>query len=79
MSNCTQEMVNHPAHYNTPGRKECIEEMVDKWGREATALWCEMTAYKYDYRAGSKEGNSEEQDKAKMEWYLAKARQLRGE
>ena len=72
-----KEMVNHPAHYNAPGRKECIEEMVDKWGAEQTAIWCEMTAYKYEYRAGTKEGNSAEQDMAKRQWYLDKAKELR--
>lgn len=72
-----KEMVNHPAHYNAPGRKECIEEMVDEWGAEQTAIWCEMTAYKYEYRAGTKEGNSAEQDMAKRQWYLDKAKELR--
>ena len=71
------EQVNHPAHYNAPGRKECIEEMVDKWGTEFTAVWCEMTAYKYEYRAGMKESNSKEQDMAKRKWYLDKAKELR--
>lgn len=73
------EQVNHPAHYNAPGRKECIDEMVDIWGAEYTAVWCEMTAYKYEYRAGAKEGNSAEQDLAKRDWYLQKARSLRAE
>lgn len=71
------EQVNHPAHYNRPGRKECIEEMIDKYGPERTADWCEMTAFKYDYRAGEKEGNPEEQDKAKEDWYLDKAAEIR--
>ena len=26
--------VNHPKHYNIPGRKECIEEMLDIFGIE---------------------------------------------
>lgn len=72
-----KEQVNHPAHYNAPGRKECIEEMIDIWGVEAAILWCEMTAYKYEYRAGTKDGNSEEQDLAKRKWYLDKANELR--
>lgn len=73
------EMVNHPAHYNVPGRKECIDEMVDIRGHEQTAVWCEMTAYKYEYRAGVKEGNSADQDMAKRRWYLDKAKELRAE
>ena len=70
------EQVNHPTHYNAPGRKECIEEMIDEFGKENVELWCRMTAYKYDYRAGSKEGNSKEQDMAKRKWYLDKAEEL---
>lgn len=72
-----KEQVNHPAHYNIPGRKECIEEMIDEWGSELTAIWCEMTAYKYEYRAGLKDGNSKEQDMAKRDWYLHKAMEIR--
>lgn len=71
------EQVNHPVHYNTPGRKECIEEMIDRWGPETVATWCEITAYKYEYRAGLKDGNSDEQDTAKRQWYLDKAKELR--
>ena len=72
-----KEQVNHPAHYNIPGRKECIEEMIDKWSAELTAIWCEMTAYKYEYRAGLKDCNSKEQDMAKRDWYLRKASEIR--
>ena len=71
-----KEWVNHPAHYNAPGRKECIEEMIDIWGEEKTALWCEMTAYRYNYRAGMKDDNPEARDKAKEAWYLKKAKEL---
>ena len=74
-----KELVNHPAHYNAPGRKECIDEMVDIWGHEQTAIWCEMTDYKYEYRAGTKEGEPDERDMAKRQWYLDKAVKLRAE
>lgn len=79
VGNVSSELVNHPAHYNAPGRKECIEEMIDIWGREQTAIWCEMTAYKYDYRAGTKEGEPDERDMSKRRWYLNKAKELRAE
>ena len=36
-----------------------------------------MTAYKYEYRAGLKDGNSKEQDMAKRDWYLHKANEIR--
>ena len=65
-----KEMVDHPDHYNLPGRKECIDEMVDIYGLSSTCVWCLETAYKYCYRAGEKDGNSKEQDYAKIKWYL---------
>lgn len=64
------EQVNHPSHYSQNGRRECIEEMRIMFGDEAVRQWCILTAYKYRYRAGLKEGNSAEQDNNKAEWYL---------
>ena len=52
------ELVNHPSHYTQNGRKECIVEMEEKYGAEATAIFCLTNAYKYLYRAGSKADNS---------------------
>lgn len=62
-----KEMVNHPKHYNIPGRKECIDEMVDIFGEENTVIWSIMTAYKYGYRIGNKDEVSQEQ--GKIDWY----------
>ena len=62
--------VEHPSHYNKAGRKECIVEMEEKYGAEATAIFCLTNAYKYLYRAGSKEDNSFEQDRNKAQWYF---------
>lgn len=64
------ELVNHPSHYNKSGRKECIEEMLEKYGKTATASFCLLNAYKYLYRAGDKDNNSEEQDRNKAKWYF---------
>nr|DAJ12218.1 MAG TPA: nucelotide kinase [Bacteriophage sp.] len=69
------DMVNHPKHYNRSGRKECIEEMIDIWGKEKVAMWCEMTAYKYKYRIGLKDNPMQEQ--GKIDWYENKARELK--
>lgn len=63
------ENINHPLHYNAEGRKECIVEMVEKYGFVETATFCLMSAYKYLYRAGEKEGNSYGQDIEKARWY----------
>ena len=55
--------VIHPEHYNIPGRKECIEEMLDKFGYEKTEAFCELNSYKYQYRHERKNG-LEDLDKA---------------
>ena len=70
MARKKKEQVNHPAHYNIEGRKECIVEMEEKYGAYTTAVFCLMNAYKYLYRAGTKDDNSEEQDIAKAKWYF---------
>ena len=61
------EMVNHPAHYKRTGRKECIEEIREKYGDEICAVFCLTNAYKYLYRQGLK--GSAEEDKGKAIWY----------
>lgn len=71
------EQVNHPSHYSQNGRRECIEEMRIMFGDEAVRQWCILTAYKYRYRAGNKEGNSAEQDNNKAEWYLNYAENMK--
>lgn len=70
------EMVNNPKHYNNY-TIEVIDMMRKIWGDEATALWCEMTAFKYRMRVGTKPDNPIEQDLSKEEWYLSKAKELR--
>lgn len=69
------DMVNHPSHYNLPDRKECIDEMIDIYGLKDVAKWCEITAYKYKYRAGHK--GSVTEDMSKAAWYIIKARELK--
>ena len=63
------EKVNHPDHYNIPGKKECIEQMYEDYGMEITAIFCFTNAYKYLYRAGSKPGETQMEDIAKARWY----------
>lgn len=74
-SKINSEMVNHPSHYNLPNRKECIDEMIDIYGLKDVAKWCEITAYKYKYRAGHKDSLT--QDVQKAIWYTIKARELK--
>lgn len=64
------EQVNHPDHYNIPGRKECLIELEEKYGPYLVVSFCLTNAYKYLYRAGHKEGNSEQQDIDKAKFYF---------
>ena len=70
------EMVNHPSHYNQYDI-EVIDMIIKIWGPEAAALWCEITAFKYRMRMGTKPDNSIEQDIKKEQWYLNKAKEIR--
>ncbi len=74
-----QEQVQHPSHYSQEGRRECIEEMKLMFGTEHLYWWCVMTAYKYYYRAGNKDGNTAEQDRSKAEFYLKYAEGLKND
>ena len=55
--------VYHPNHYNIPGRKECWDEMVERFGKEATRTFCKLNFFKYIYRHDEKNGQ-EDLDKA---------------
>lgn len=70
MDNIVGKGVDHPKHYNTDGRMECIKEMELMFGRCDVATFCKLNAYKYFYRAGEKEGEAKEKDLAKAQWYL---------
>ena len=83
------EYVNHPDHYKKEGRKECIVEMQDRFGSYITIIFDLTNAYKYLYRAGLKENNSQpkvsllfkennsiEQEIAKARWYYNHAMSL---
>ena len=69
-------MVDHPQHYSKPGRKECIVEMCERYGKYITAIFCLTNAYKYLYRAGEKAHNPEQQDREKALWYFEYAKKL---
>ena len=70
------EMVNHPSHYNKYDI-EVIKMMERIWGKDAVALWCTMTAFKYRMRLGEKPENPIEQDLKKEQWYLDKAKEYK--
>lgn len=67
------EQVNHPAHYNQYPM-EVIDMMIKMFGLQHTYSFCLLNAFKYRMRAGHKD--NVEQDLAKEQWYLNKAKEL---
>lgn len=67
------EYVEHPAHYNKQGKKECIVLMELIFGRYWTCIFCILNAFKYKYRCGSKPNEAESRDLEKIDWYLKRA------
>ena len=61
---------------NQDGRKECIEEMIEKFGIEPVRIFCLLNAYKHDYRHKIKGGDEE---LANAEWYMKKYAKLGGD
>lgn len=64
--------VNHPSHYNH-GKYECIDVMVDVFGKQAVADFCKCNAFKYQWRAEQKNGK---EDYEKAAWYIGKYLEL---
>ena len=48
--------------------------MIDIYGVDAVKTFCELNAYKYEYRASLKNG---EQDMQKAQWYRNKKQELK--
>lgn len=71
-------MVNHPTHYQSSkinGKSiECIDAMEAVKGWYSTALFCELNAFKYNWRLGNKDNVITEIGKIK--WYSGKASEL---
>ena len=69
-----KEMVNSPSHYNQ-GDIECIDAMVSAFGEYSTAEFCKINAFKYLWRLGHKD--DETQEIGKIKWYLDKYLELK--
>ena len=69
----TEDIINHPKHYNREGAMESIDEMVLIFGKEAVKHFCLCNAWKYRYRADDKNGI---EDMKKSDWYIAKYKEL---
>lgn len=71
-SSKTTNMVDHPSHYK--GSKfECIDVLLDTFGKEELKSFCKLNAFKYLYRANKKNGV---EDMKKAEWYIKKYNEL---
>lgn len=64
-----KDNVNHPSHYQG-SKYECIDVMLDVFGKEKVSAFCELNAFKYQWRANSK--GTDIQDKQKAIWYNQK-------
>ena len=64
-----EDMVNHPQHYKN-NKYEAIDIMLDVFGKDKVADFCELNAFKYLWRADNK--GTDIQDKKKAIWYLNK-------
>ncbi len=60
------DAVNRPEHY-AHGNIECIDAMLDTYGKEAVQHFCLLNAFKYLWRTEHKNGV---QDIKKAIWYL---------
>lgn len=61
--------VNHPQHYT--GGIECIDAMLQQFGKEQVKSFCLLNAFKYLFRCNKKH-NTPIEDVKKAIWYLNK-------
>ena len=77
-NNNSYENVNHPNHYNNYD-VEVIDMMERIWGPEKTAIFCELNAFKYRMRMGTKPTSPISEDLEKEIWYLNKMKALKNQ
>lgn len=74
----SKEMINHPIHYQglevNGTNVECIDAMEGLKGWYNTAIFCELNAFKYNWRVGGKDMIP--QELGKIAWYGDKAKEL---
>ena len=66
----------NPDHYKKYS-VEVIDMMIAIYGKEKTAAYCELNAFKYRMRMGEKPEQSIERDLEKEKWYINKANELK--
>lgn len=62
------DKVNHPSHYQG-NNYECIDVMLDNYGKEQTLFWIKLNIFKYIFRMDKKNGL---EDMEKIAWYANK-------
>ncbi len=67
----TQDVVNHPPHYNQGGI-ECIDYIEQQLGHAGFTAYLEGNVIKYMHRWRYKNGQNSKQDLEKARWYLNK-------
>ena len=66
----------NPDHYKKYS-VEVIDMMIAIYGKEKTATYCELNAFKYRMRMGQKPEQPIERDLEKEKWYINKANELK--
>ena len=66
----------NPQHYVQADGKQTWERMIDIYGVEKTAIFCELNAFKYKDRMGKKPNEGVDREQGKIDWYEAKAKEL---
>ena len=69
LNNEDADNVNHPQHYT--GSIECIDAMLQQFGKEQVKSFCLLNAFKYLFRCNKKH-NTPIEDVKKAIWYLNK-------
>lgn len=69
----TGSLTNHPSYY-AHGGIECIDAMLASKGWYKTMIFCELNAFKYNWRAGKKDNILKETEK--QLWYIRKEKEL---
>ena len=77
-NNDSYENVYHPNHYNNYD-VEVIDMMERIWGPEKTAIFCELNAFKYRMRMGTKPTSPISEDLEKEIWYLNTMKALKNQ
>ena len=62
--------INNPTHYT--GDIECVDAMKQQATPEEFRGYLRLTAFKYLWRMGRKEGNPPDKDAGKAKWFITK-------